>query len=329
MLDIKTQNEKPLDLICLGRLCIDLNPNQINSSIEKTTSFTKYVGGSPANISIGASRLGLKTGFIGKISDDQMGQFIISYLTENNINTDGVTKDDTGAVTGLTFTEIESPEQSSILMYRDNVADLKLKIEDISEDYINKTKILLISGTALATSPSREAVFYAVECAKKNNVKIIFDLDYRPYTWTSEQDTSIYYSLVAEKSDVIIGSKREFNVMEKLINKDKGEKELAERWFDYCAEIVIIKRGKEGSIAFTKEGDYCKQEVLKTKVMKSFGGGDAFASAFIFGLINKWELSKTMKYSSASASIVISSHSCSEAMPTHREINEFVKNTEK
>ena len=101
--------------------------------------------GSPANIAIGTARLGLQTGFIGKVSDDQMLYYRVPY-----INTDQICIDRTGAVTGLAFTEIKSPEDCSILMYRDNVADLNLDPTEVSEDYIKQSKVLLISGTALA-----------------------------------------------------------------------------------------------------------------------------------------------------------------------------------
>ncbi|PEY46231.1 PfkB family carbohydrate kinase, partial [Bacillus cereus] len=104
--------------------------------MEETRTFTKYVGGSPANIAIGAARLGLQIGFIGKVSDDQMGRFITGYLQDNKINTNQICIDRTGAVTGLAFTEIKSPEDCSILMYRDNVADLNLDPTEVSEDYI-------------------------------------------------------------------------------------------------------------------------------------------------------------------------------------------------
>src|SRR4029453_3727770 len=160
--------------------------------MEQTMTFTKYVGGSPANIAIGMSRLGRKTAFIGKIANDQMGRFINDYLQRNDIDTSNVVTDDTGAVTGLAFTEIKSPTDCSILMYRDNVADLKLEAGEVSEQLIAQPKMVLISGTALAKSPSREAVFQALHYAKKHQTVIAFDLDYRPYTWTSKEETAVY-----------------------------------------------------------------------------------------------------------------------------------------
>ncbi|NEX77917.1 5-dehydro-2-deoxygluconokinase [Bacillus thermocopriae] len=317
---------RPFDLIAIGRLCIDLNANEINRPMEETRTFTKYVGGSPANIAIGSARLGQKTGFIGKVANDQMGRFITDYLEKNGIDTTGVKIDHTGAVTGLAFTEIKSPEDCSILMYRDNVADLKLHPSDVDEQYIKQSKALLVSGTALAKSPSREAVFLALEYAVKHDVTVFFDLDYRPYTWTDEAETAVYYNLAAEKCDVIIGTREEFDMMEKLLHvKESDDHYTASRWFSYRAKLVVIKHGGSGSIAYTKDGAVHRSGIFRTQVLKTFGAGDSYASAFIYGLMKGKEVSEAMKWGSASASIVISRHSCSDAMPTWEELEQYME----
>lgn len=323
---IQFETKKPIDFIAIGRLCIDLNANEINRPMEETMTFTKYVGGSPANIAIGISRLGLKTGFIGKVADDQMGRFIRQYLHQNNIDTTNVITDQSGCVTGLAFTEIKSPTDCSILMYRENVADLKLEPKDVSEEYIKNSKVLLISGTALAKSPSREAVFLALEYARKHNVVVIFDLDYRPYTWTSSDETAIYYNLAAEKCDVIIGTRDEFNMMESFEhNNNYNDEATASKWFGYYAKIVVIKHGKDGSIAYTKDALCYKGTTFPAKVIKTFGAGDSYAAGFIYGLMQGWEIDKSMEFGSAAASIVISSHSCSDAMPTVAKIADYIQ----
>ncbi|WP_181347048.1 5-dehydro-2-deoxygluconokinase [Thalassobacillus sp. CUG 92003] len=325
MYNLNFVQDRLYDLVGLGRLCLDLNTDQINCPMEETESFTKYVGGSPANITIGASRLGLQTGFIGKISDDQHGRFITRYLKKNEISTEGVSVDKTGAVTGLAFTEIKSPEDCSILMYRDNVADLLLKPEEVSEDYIKRAKALLISGTALSANPSREAVFLALDYANKHDTKVILDIDYRPYTWASEGETAVYFNLASEKCDVIIGTREEFDMMEQFESEENDDYKTANKWFNHKAEIVVIKHGVKGSIAYTKAGQAFTGGTFETKVLKTFGAGDAYASAFIYGLLNQWELPKAMEYGSASAAIVISKHSCSDAMPTTSEVNSFIE----
>ncbi|CAG7642433.1 5-dehydro-2-deoxygluconokinase [Paenibacillus solanacearum] len=316
---------RPMDFIGLGRLCIDLNANEIHRPMEETRMFTKYVGGSPANITIAIARLGLKAGFIGRVSDDQHGRFITHYLEKEGIDTASVITDKSGSVTGLAFTEIKSPTDCSILMYRDNVADLKLEPGDVREDYIRQAKAIMISGTALAKSPSREAVFKAVDLARKHNVVVFFDIDYRPWTWTSRDETGIYCSLVAEKSDVILGGREEFDLLEAPFGPLQQDDRLtAERWFAHHAKIVLVKHGGDGSVAFTKDGQSFTGTTFPANVVKTFGAGDSFAGAFIYGLMNGWDIARSQQFGAASASIVVSSHSCSDAMPTAEQIQAVI-----
>ncbi len=196
---VEFDETRPMDLILLGRVAIDFNPSEDEpfGPLENVRTFKKYVGGSPANIAVGVTRHGLKAGFLGKVSDDKFGKFVVDFFNKEGIDTSHITKCTNGEKLGLTFTEMLSEKESSILMYRNCIADLQLSVDDIDEDYIKQSKAILISGTALAESPSREAALKAVMLAKKNDTKIIFDIDYREYNWKSEDEISIYYSMVA------------------------------------------------------------------------------------------------------------------------------------
>ncbi|MBU8879274.1 5-dehydro-2-deoxygluconokinase [Bacillus sp. FJAT-29790] len=314
--------QREYDIIAIGRACIDLNATEYNRPMEETMTFSKYVGGSPANIAIGGSKLGLKAGFIGKLSDDQHGRFIEQYMRGVGIDTSNMVIDKEGHKTGLAFTEIKSPEECSILMYRDDVADLYLTPSEVNEDYIKKSRILLVSGTALSKSPSREAVLKAVNLARKNDVKVVFELDYRPYTWKSAEETAVYYSIVAELADVVIGTRDEFDVLE---NKSAGRNEdTINSLFKHSPDLIVIKHGVEGSFAYTKSGEIFKGRAYPSKVLKTFGAGDSYASAFLYALITGKEIETALKFGSASASIVVSKHSSSEAMPTVKEIEELI-----
>ncbi|MCT4593873.1 MAG: 5-dehydro-2-deoxygluconokinase [Anaeromicrobium sp.] len=324
------QKDRPLDFVAIGRIGLDLNPNEINRPLEESVTFTKYLGGSPANIAVAMAALGAKTGFIGTVADDAMGRYLKGYMEGKGIDSSSIFTDKTGAKTGLAFTEIKSPTDCSLIMYRENAVDLKVDICHVKEDYIKSAKALLISGTALAASPSREAVFAALDLARKNDIVVFFDIDYRPYTWKSEEETAIYYSLAAEKCDVIVGTREEFDMMEMITNKgNKDDYVTAKKWFDFNAKIVVIKHGKEGSIAYTKEGEAITGAVFPVVPVKTFGAGDSYAGAFIYGLINGMSVEKSMELGAGSAAIVVSSHSCSDAMPTLDTIKDFIENYEK
>lgn len=379
---------KEYDMILLGRVAIDFNPVDFNRPLEESGNFNKYLGGSPANIAVGLARLGKKVGFFAKVSDDQFGDYVTHYFEKEGIDTSHITRCKNGEKLGLTFTEILSPTESRILMYRDGVADLALSPEDIDEEYIRKAKALLISGTALSASPSREAALKAVMLAKKNGVAVIFDIDYRAYTWKNMDEISIYYSLVAKESDLILGSREEFDLTERLLGLSQAEgmcgsqedgssragyqegslsgvgsqegslsgsgsyegslssvdsqegslsiggssktdssrdSVSAKYWHSCGCKIVVIKHGKEGSAAYTCDGSRYAVKPFPTNALKGFGGGDGYASSFLRAMLDGCTVPKALEYGSASASMLISAHSCSAAMPTLAEVEQFIR----
>ena len=322
---IEFDNTKEYDLILLGRVAVDLNPVDYYCPLNESTTFKRYLGGSPANIAVGLARLGKKCGFFARVSDDQLGKFVTDYFEKEGIDTSHIVKCENGEKIGLTFTEIKSETESSIVMYRNMAADLKLDVCDIDEEYIKKGKALLISGTALAESPSREAALKAVALAKRNNVPIIFDIDYRAYNWKNEDEIAIYYSAVAKEADIILGSREEYDLTQKLIKEGMDDIETAKYWHAQNAKIVIIKHGKEGSTAYTNDGESFSIKPFPIKLLKSFGGGDGYASAFLYGLFEGWEIIDCLEFGSASASLLIASHACSEDMPSVEKVKDFIK----
>lgn len=316
---------KPYDLILLGRVAIDFNPLDYNKPLYESETFKKYVGGSPANIAVGMARLGKKIGFFAKVSDDQFGTFVENYFKKEGIDVSRISRCSNGEKLGLTFTEILSPAESSILMYRNCIADLQLSVEDIDEEYIKSAKALLISGTALAASPSREAALKAVSLAKKNKVPVIFDIDYRAYSWKNMDEVAIYYSTVAAQADIILGSREEYDLTENLIAPGRSDEETAKEWCKKGARIVVIKHGKEGSTAYAYDGNSYSIKPFPVKALKGFGGGDGYAAAFLCGLLDHKELIDCLEMGSAEAAMLVASHACSADMPDQQSLQEFIR----
>lgn len=322
---IKFDETRALDLILAGRATIDLNPVDYFKTLAESDTFKKYVGGSPANIAVGLSRLGKKCGFIGRVSDDRFGDYVVDFFKNEGIDVSHIFRAENGEKLGLTFTEILSPTESSILMYRNDAADLSLDVSDIDAEYIRGAKAILVSGTALSRSPSREACFKAIELASLSDTKIVFDIDYRPYGWKNTDETAVCYSAAAEKADIILGSKTEFELTQKLIDPDMTDEKTADYWLGKKSEIVVIKHGKEGSNAYLKNGEGYSVKPFPVDKLKSFGGGDGYASAFLFGLFEGADMKDCLDLASASASILVGAHGCSLYMPSLSEIREFIK----
>ena len=314
---------KPLHITLVGRVAIDFNPTDFNRPLDESSNFNKYLGGSPANIAVGMARLGNRVGFLGRVSDDQFGTYVTKYFVNEGIDVSHIRRCEHGEKLGLTFTEMLSPTESSILMYREGVADLQLAPEDVDEEYIRNSACLLISGTALCTSPTREASLKALTYAKRNGVPVVFDADYRAYTWKSPDEIAIYTAMVAEKADIIMGSREEFDLMERLLGLDGTDEKSAAYWLGLGASICVIKHGKSGSHAYSREGNY-DVKPFPVKALKGFGGGDGYASSFLHALMAGKPLDDALERGSASAAMLVASHACSKDMPTEEALEAFI-----
>ena len=322
---ITFDEKRPMDLVLLGRIAVDFNPVDYFQPLEECTTFRKYVGGSPANIAVGVSRHGLKAGFFARVLDDQFGDFVTHFFEKEGIDTSRIRRCEHGEKIGLTFTEILSRDESSILMYRNCIADLQLCPADIDKEYIADAKALLISGTSLAASPSREAALKAVMLAKGCGTKVIFDIDYRAYNWTCKDEISVYYSMVAGQADIIMGSREEFDLMEQMTDPGRDDWQSARAWHEKGASIVVIKHGRQGSTAYTKDGSSYSVRPFPVEALKSFGGGDGYGAGFFYGLFNGWDLFDCLEFGSAQASMMVAAHSCSEDLPGPGQVKEFIR----
>ena len=323
---LNIDQSKPRDVAAFGMATIDLYANEIGP-MEDAVTFTKYVGGSPANTAVAMSKLGLAVGYVGKVSDDQFGRFITRYLAQQGVDVSHIAVAAPGVRSGVTMGEIK-PGECSCFMYRNDCADLHISCAQLDEAYIASHKLLLISGTSLTHSPAREAVFLAMEMAKRNGVAISFDLDYRDGTWDSPEEASVYYTLAARQADMVLGTREEFDIMEKLYHPGNQNDDASAKWLlEAGVSVVSIKQGKQGSHIYTAQGKTIGG-IYPAKVLKTFGAGDSYSSAFTFGLLKGKSMEQALRYAAAASSITISGHSCSDSMPTLSQVEEYMASHE-
>ena len=176
------QSKKKYDLISIGRSGVDLYGDQFGGRLEDMLSLSKYVGGCPANIAIGTSRLGLNVAMITRVGNEQMGRYLIDHFAQNGVDTQYIVSDKE-RLTTLVLLGIQDDTTFPLLYYRQHCADMGMIAADVKEEAIAATKAILISGTHLSAPNTKEMLFHAVKLAAKHGVKVIFDIDYRPTLW--------------------------------------------------------------------------------------------------------------------------------------------------
>lgn len=325
MTTLALQQDRPLDAIVLGRAGVDLYAREANTDMADISGFNKFVGGSAANIAVAINRLGARTGFIGCVADDVFGDYVCRYLSGQGINLDGMMTDSSGSRTSVAFTEMK-PSDCNVLIYRNRASDLTLRPEQVDPAYIASAKMLVVTGTALSESPSREATLIAMEHARRSNTAVVLDVDYRPYSWRTDMDASIYYGIAASLSDIVIGNREEFDMMETVLAPgNKDDDATAARFLRSHTQVVVIKAGELGSKVYCRNGHQFRQGIFPVELKKPFGSGDAFAGALIWTLANGGELEEGVRLGSAAAAINVSGDSCTEAMPTREQLLAFIE----
>ena len=308
------------DLVAIGRAGVDLYSLDFNKPIKDATKFAKYVGGTSANVVVGASRLGLNAALVTRVSNDELGEFIIDFLRKERVETKYV-KMDNKRKTGIVFAEISPRRDGKFIFYRENAADLFVEKEDIEPSLIRNTRSLIVTGTAMSANPSAETNYYAAKLAREYGVKVVLNLDWRPSLWNTTKEVRVRrYTRVLAISEIVIGNENEYMAATGVDNIEEAVGSIPES----KQKILVITRGDRGSDIRYKNKKMTTP-VFEVKLLKGLGAGDGFIAGFLYGHLKGWDLYHATRFGNAVGAMVVMGHSCSESMPTYSQVVKFLK----
>lgn len=333
--------ERQLDLITLGRSCIDLYGEQVGGRLEDMMSFAKYIGGSPTNTAVGASRLGLRSGLLTRVGADHFGRFIREQLVREGVSTQGVLEDGE-RLTALVFLGIRDPDTFPLIFYRENCADMALEAHDLDPEFIGSAGALLINGTHLSRPNVFDASLRACGIARAAGARIVFDIDYRPVLWgltgkDAGENRFVAHDAVTARlqevlplCDLIVGTEEEVHILGGTTDTIAALRAIREK----TSALLVCKRGAQGCSAFPGAiPDRLDEGVVgrgfKVEVFNVLGAGDAFMAGFLRGWLRDAPLETCCEYGNACGAIVVSRHGCSPAMPTWEELQLFLQETQR
>jgi 5-dehydro-2-deoxygluconokinase len=322
----------------MGRVSMDLFSQNVGAPFIEIEGFATSVGGTPTNIAIGASRLGLNVAILTAVGDDLVGRFVRNYLENEGVDTRYIPEKE-GTSTGLALLGIEPPDKFPLVFYRDNPADIYVDIDDVRAIPLKESRALLLSGTGLSRGPRREATLFALEQARQGGVTIFLDLDMRPDQWRHPRAFGLNLRPVLPLADVVIGTEEEFYAVlmpdpENVMNGDQltaGQYQQLETLILSTLErssgekVMILKRGAKGARFFTRQGEITDVPGFPVKILNTVGAGDAFASGLIYGRLQGWDWYRSVRMSNACGAIVVTRHGCAVAMPYNDEVLAFIE----
>lgn len=306
-----------LELLCVGRISIDLYCGQVGADWQQAISFNKAVGGSPTNVAIAAARLGRRAAVFTKVGSDPFGDVARAELEDFGVDTRYV-HTLPGAVTPLAFAVLNPPEDPKLLFRREPpVPDLQLESDEVAPEVVRDVPVLWISSGALSRDPSRTSTQKMLaERARKRHT--ILDLDYRASFWRSRDEASATIGAAIDHATIAVGNREECAVA--IGSTDAHES--ARRLLDRGVELAIVKLGGDGVLLASSDGERII-EPSPIDVVCGLGAGDAFGGALCHGLLSGWTAERSVAFANAAGAIVASRLLCSQAMPFEHEVLEL------
>jgi 5-dehydro-2-deoxygluconokinase len=308
----------PLDVITMGRVSVDLYPEQIEVTLAGVRTFRKDLGGSATNVAVAAARLGHRSAVVTKVGDDGFGRYVREALDGFGVDRSWVGTDPR-LRTPLAFCEVWPPDDFPLLFYRAPKApDMNLEAADLDAGAVAAAPVFWTTGTGLAEEPSRTTTLAAIASRRRRRFTV-HDIDYRPMLWQHPGDAVRYAKEAVALSSVVVGNVEEAQVATGTADPERAATEL----LDMGVELAIVKQGMRGVYARRGE-DSVMVPSVPVPTLCGLGAGDAFGGALCHGLLAGWDLERLIRFANAAGAIVASRLTCASEMPTLEEVERML-----
>ncbi|GAA1990691.1 5-dehydro-2-deoxygluconokinase [Amycolatopsis minnesotensis] len=307
-----------LEALTVGRVGVDLYPEQSGVPLAGVSTFAKSLGGTATNVAVAAARLGRRTGVLTKVGPDGFGDYVRQALSGF-----GVSPEHVGTAadlrTPVVFCALDPPADPPLLFYRSPIApDLTLTGEDVPWDVVDAVPLLWVTGTGVSAEPAR-ATQREILLRRGRRAHTVLDLDYRPMFWPDVAAARTEIGWMLDHVTVAVGNRTEAEVA--VGTSDPGE--AARRMLGRGVRLAIIKQGADGVLVATPERSWTVKP-RPVEVVCGLGAGDGFGGALVHGLLSGWDPPRIARYANAAGALVASRLACADAMPTTEEIEELL-----
>jgi 5-dehydro-2-deoxygluconokinase len=315
------------EVLTMGRVGVDIYPQQTGVGLEDVTSFGKYLGGSATNVAVAAARHGRSSAVITRTGEDPFGRFVHQALRTYGVD-DRFVSAVPGLPTPVTFCEIFPPDHFPLYFYRlPKAPDLEINADELDLDAIREAEVFWVTVTGLSDEPSRSATMTALEARGRRGITVL-DLDYRPMFWQHPEEARRFVREALKHVTVAVGNREECEVAVDETDPHRAAQALLE----LGVELAVVKQGPAGVRAERRTAGRADEIVVSppvpVDVVNGLGAGDSFGGALCHGILAGWELDRVLHFANAAGAIVASQLACSDAMPTSEEVERLITERE-
>jgi len=288
---------KTIDILCVGEVLIDFIGHEMNTSINRTQDYHRFLGGSPTNVAVNAARLGLKSVLVATCGKDGLGDYIFRKLQSNEVNIQYIQRNDSAPTSIILVSK--STNTPDFIPYRE--ADCLIESSQIPDDLLLESKIFHTTCFALSKNPARQTILDRAEKAKELGLKLSIDINFSERIWPDR-----------EEAKEVLKSYLKFNPLVKLSEDDcyrlfaetKTEDFIFDYFHDLGAETICLTKGKNGVVLSNlNEGLFFQPANYIAEIKDTTGAGDAFWTGFLFAQLQNKSFEESMHIAQKLATI--------------------------
>ena len=306
---------KPIDIICIGEVLIDFIGHEVNTSINRTKDYHRFLGGSPTNVAVNSSRLGLHSILVASCGQDGLGDYVIRKLKANNVNTDFIGKSET-IPTSVIFVS-KSTETPDFIPYRQ--ADCEIFENQLPDEIIANAKIFHTTCFALSKNPARQTILNRAKKAAELGLKLSIDINFSERIWPDREEAKQVLSEYLSNDPLVKLSEDDCY---RLFASVKSEEFIFDYFHKMGVSTICLTKGKNGVVVSDIEKGLFFQKAIPIEEIKdTTGAGDAFWTGFLFAQLRQYDLNTSITIAQKLASIKLQNVG---RLPDDININELV-----
>lgn len=308
---------KSIDIICIGEVLIDFIGHEVNTSINRTKDYHRFLGGSPTNVAVNAARLGLNSVLVATCGQDGLGDYIVRKLKGNKINVNHINKLES-VPTSVIFVS-KSTETPDFIPYRE--ADCQILEIQLPDETIADAKIYHTTCFALSKNPARNTILNRAKKAAELGLKLSIDINFSERIWPNREEAK---QVIADylSNDPLV--KLSEDDCYRLFAEVKSEDYIFEYFHNLGASTICLTKGKKGVVlSDKKEGLFFQDALPINEVKDATGAGDAFWTGFLYAQLQNRSLNESISIAQKLASIKLQNVG---RLPDDINLEEYITN---
>ena len=307
-------------VVCIGEILIDLIAPP-GESLATAQTFSIREGGAPMNAAVALARLDVPVSFCGVVGDDPFGQRLRTLLELEDVDCSAL-RATSEAPTSVAYAWRDERGDGQFQLVR--LADRLLNVDDVAAAGIERAGAILVGSVALAASPSKEAIYDAVELAREHDIPVIFDVNVRPSLWGNQTSLVEACEPVLQSATLL---KVSLDDARRLWGAETSL-EAVSHSVQYDPWLVVVTDGSRGLVVKQRGLEALREfPVVAVEAVDPTGAGDAFTAALVSRLArSNWTVpsDEDIRFAMAAGALATTRQGALTALPRLDELERFL-----